>query len=457
MLRGEPDSWSAEAGGPTHHASFRSKVYNAKDRGAAAVLIVNQAPVEGEEDRLAEFVEESSEAYGIPAFHVTRAFAASRLAAAQCPALEELETKLTTGAFVSQPLAHQTASGFAGLETIEAPVSNVVAILRGRGPQADECIVIGAHYDHLGVRKPRTRRFKAGKLVSEETPPQVHNGADDNASGVAGLIEIARMFSEGPPTNRSVVFAAFTAEESGLHGSKYFVEHPVCRLDHTAAMLNMDMIGRMKPGANRVLVFGAESGTGVEEVVMQAARQLGMTYEVTGDSGGRSDHAPFVQSSVPSMHFMTGLHRDYHQPSDDSEKINARGGAAVARLVHDVAVELADQSERPEFVALKRTRAPAGDSSGGTPSYRVVMGLAPGYADDGKPGMAVEYVTDEGPAFMAGMRGGDRIIRIDDRDVANIYDYMAATRGNNPGDTVTVVVLRDGEELTLQVTLAAAR
>jgi len=456
IVRGEPSTWADENGLPTSHAMLRNKVYNAKDRGAIGVLFVNQKPEEGENDKLTPFEEEGADSYGLPAFHVTRAMADDMLAASGMSVLDTLQARLDAGQTASGWLAHKTISGYAGFKKVSAPTRNVQALLKGAGPNADEVVVIGAHYDHLGIRKPMMRRFKGGKLVSEELEPQIHNGADDNASGVSGVIEIARLFTEGERPNRSILFVAFTAEESGLHGSNHYIESPAVALDKTVAMLNMDMIGRMKPGSSAVEVFGAQSGDGLEDILRSESHQLRLEVLPAGDTGGRSDHAPFVRKNIPGMHFFTGQHRDYHQPTDDADRINARGGGKVATLVYRVADRIANLTERPAFreVTIKK---PEGKSDGPAPTYRVVMGLAPGYGDDGKAGMKVEAVTSEGPADVAGMKAGDRIIRITDKKVDNVYDYMAATRNNNAGDTVEVTVLRDGKEVVLQVTLAPAR
>ena len=455
MFRGEPPSWAGEDGSPTPHATFRSKVYNAKDRGAAAVLIVNQAPAEGEKDDLAEFIAEGADQYGIPAFHITRSMAQSALAAARLGTLEELQKKLDSGSPASSPMAHMKAGGKASFEKRSSPTRNVVGLRAGSGPHADEYVVIGAHYDHLGVRKPMMRKFKEGKIVEEPAEPQIHNGADDNASGTSALIEIARLFAEGPPPQRSILFAAFTAEESGLHGSKYYVDDPIVPLEKTVAMLNMDMVGRMKSDESAVQVFGTDCGSTFAQIVESEGGHLGLKIAPGVDFGGRSDHASFLRKDIPSMHFYTGAHTDYHKPSDDADKINAEGGAKVSQLVHAVAKELAERPDRPTFVAPKRDKAEP--AAAGTPTYRVVMGLTPAYGDDGRPGMGVDAVSPEGPAEMAGMRAGDRIIRINGKPVANVYDYMAATRNNKSGDSVEVVVLREGAEHTLRVTLAGAR
>jgi len=454
MLDGEPPSWADEGGQPTRHSMHRNKVYNAKDRGAVAVLIVSPKPTEGESDRLTEFVAEGADAYGIPAFHITRAFVDDRLTAARVGSLDELQKKLDVGGFASSDLAHAQANGKAGFKKTSAPTRNVLGIRRGVGPLTDEFVVIGAHYDHLGIRKPMMRKFKAGKLLPDDVGPQIHNGADDNASGTSGLIEIARMFTAAPPTNRSILFIAFTAEESGLHGSKYYIEHPSAPLEKTAAMLNMDMIGRLKPGDDHVQVFCVQCGNGFLEILEPGARDVGLTISPAVDEGGRSDHATFVRKQIPSLHFFSGNHSDYHQPSDDSNKINATGGARIARLVYETAKDLADRDARPEFQIVKSEKK---ERSAETTTFRVVMGLTPNYTDDGTPGMGVDAVSSEGPAELAGMKAGDRIIRISGKSVANVYDYMAATRNNKAGEVVDVLVLRDGREHALKVTLAPAR
>ncbi len=454
MFEGEPPAWADEDGNPTPHSMHRNKVYNAKDRGAVAVLFVNVEPDAGGKDRLAEFMPEGADAYGIPAMQVSRAMIEGRLSAGGLASLDELQKKLDEGGFVSAGLAHITVSGQAGLKRATAPTRNVLGMLRGQGPHADEVVVIGAHYDHLGIRKPMMRRFKAGKLVAEEIRPQIHNGADDNASGTSGLIEIARMFAEGPRPERSVLFAAFSGEESGLHGSKHYVEHPTVPLDRTAAMLNLDMIGRLAPESDRVTVFGVQCAKEFQEVLEEGGRKAGLTIAPAVDEGGRSDHASFFRKDVPSLHFFSGNHADYHQPSDDSEKINARGGVQIAKLVYHATAGIAGLPERPTFQVVKQDKA---ERKATTTTFRVVMGLTPNYAEDGQPGMAVDAVSPEGPAQVAGMKAGDRIIRINGKSIANVYDYMASTRGNKAGDTVEVVVLRDGKELPLSVALAGAR
>lgn len=454
IFRGEPPSWTAADGTTTKYATFWEKSYAARDRGAVALLVVNPLAPDGQLDRLMEFEGDNPDDFGLPAFHVSRAVADRILAAAAAPALIPLQEKLDAGGYASMKLGDTRAFGDAALERTSAPTRNVLALLPGTGPRADEIVIVGAHYDHLGVRKPMMRTFHAGRLVTQDLAPQIHNGADDNASGVSGIIEIARYLRE-KPLNRSVLFIAFTAEESGLHGSKHYVSHPTLPLDKTVAMLNLDMIGRLPRNTRSVQVFGTKTGSTFEEMLDPAARRAGLTIAATPDAGGRSDHAAFARAQIPVLHFFSGQHADYHKPSDDTHKINRGGGVRIMNMVADLAAQLANADERPAFVEVRSTQPDF--ATGPQPTFRVVMGLAPGYGDDGRPGMLVEAVNTDGPADLAGMKPGDRILRIGETKVSNIYDYMASTRQNKPGDVVEVIVLRGDRELTLKVTLAAAR
>lgn len=184
-----------------------------------------------------------------------------------------------------------------------------------------------------------------------------------------------------------------------------------------------------------------------------ASQSAGMGVAPAVDEGGRSDHAPFLRKNIPSLHYFSGNHVDYHQPSDDVEKVNVRGGVRIASLVYETARRIADADARPTFQREKKKETKAA----GTTTFRVVMGLTPNYAEDGKPGMVVDAVSSEGPAERAGLKAGDRILSIGGKKVANVYDYMASTRGNKAGDTVEVVVQRGEKEVTLQVTLAGAK
>ncbi len=454
LFDGEPASWSDAEGNATRSAMLRNKIYNAKDLGAVAVLVVTPLPLPNWGDALPRFESHGSDDYGIPAMHISREMAGAVLEAGRVGNLDELQKTLDGGANASSQVAHVMASGQAGFETKSAPTRNVMGIYRGRGSLAGELIVVGAHYDHLGIRKPMMRRFSKGKTLSDAGTEVIHNGADDNASGTSGLIESARMVAAGGEMKRSVLFIAFTAEESGLHGSKHFVDSGAFGLPNMSAMLNMDMIGRVPSGARTVEVFGADTGDGLEGLVRPHAVRNGLEAEFAGGLGGRSDNASFDRKSVPAIHFYSGAHTDYHKPSDDSHLINAAGGAKITALVADLAIDLANRDGRVAFVRPKKVKKEAAPARSGT--YRVVMGLSPGYGDDGQRGMAVDGVSPDGPADLGGLKAGDRIVSIGGKSVANVHDYMASTRKNKPGDSVEVIVLRGDSEVTLSVTLAAS-
>ncbi len=444
MLRREPPDW--EEDGTTRHAMFRNKIYTAREQGAVAVLIVNRVE-EDEDDNLRRFGGGGGGNFGVPAFHIKQTLAEALIEAGGLDGLESLQTKIDGGENASGALVEVTLRGQAGVEAKTARSRNVIGVVRGEGPLADEYIVIGGHYDHLGLSEPMRRRFGRSQ---EPSGPQIHNGADDNASGTAGVIECGRILARSKPLKRSVLLMAFTGEESGLIGSKYFVEHPTVPLENIVAMLNMDMIGRLDEEST-IQVFGTKAALEFEEMIPRLCKKAGMAVRASESAMGPSDHTSFYQKKIPAMHFFTGLHADYHRPGDDVDKVNAEGGARVADLVVAVAREILNSPARPTYYEVT-TRARIGRRSGGP--GRVVMGIMPGYVDEGKsPGMLVDGVMPGGPAEEAGMKGGDQIVKIGDMEVKSVYDYMGALRNKKPDDLVQVTVLRDGEEIELEVKL----
>ena len=446
MLRREPPDWS-DGGRGTRHGFFRSKVYTAKEHGAAAVLIVNRVE-EDDEDSLVPF-EGQGGSYGLPAFQIKRDLAESLLNAGGLDSLATLQARVDGGALASAPLDGVRLTGQAGVEPIMAEARNVVGLIRGQGPAADEYVVIGGHYDHLGFEVPRRMFGSEGSGQRE-----IHNGADDNASGTAGVIEAGRMLVRARPLKRSVLLVTFTGEETGLHGSRYFVDHPPVPLDRIVAMLNMDMIGRFDDEKNTLQVFGTKAAEEFEEMVTRLTEKGNMKLRGDASALGPSDHTLFYQKNIPSIHIFTGLHTDYHRPSDDVDKINARGGARVTDVVVAMAREIIDADAPPTYHQVKERANIFGQRTSG--GRRVVMGIMPGYADSGggDRGMLVDGVIENGPALKAGMKDEDRIVKIGSLVVNNIQDYMGALRNNKPGDEVGVVVLRDGKEVKLTVTLA---
>lgn len=316
---------------------------------------------------------------------------------------------------------------------------NVVGLLAGSGPHADEFVVIGGHYDHLGVYRER-----------------IYNGADDNASGTAGVIEIARALVERRPLDRSVLFVAFSAEEIGLHGSAHYVREPTVDISSIVAMLNMDMIGRLTPDdhANRLAIHGLGTGDSFRRIVERRAEGRNVSFIPDESALGPSDHSSFYKAGVPAMFFFTGIHADYHKPSDDVETVNAAGGAEVAELVCEIALDIIHGDFAPRFAQVDR---PARIFRSGNPGVRrVKLGILPDLEDDpDQPGFRVLEVTADGGAGRAGMRSDDVLVSIDVMPIDGRDDFAEALEGKRAGDVVTVIVLRGEAEVTLEVELSS--
>ncbi|MFQ5413233.1 MAG: M20/M25/M40 family metallo-hydrolase [Phycisphaerae bacterium] len=438
MLRREPPGWS-DGPGFTQHATFRSKVSLAADKGAVAVLIVNQDPGDDGSDDLMPF-RPGGETYGIPAIHVKRSFGEKLLAPASSTSLGELQRRIDeTGRPVSAARVH--VRGRVDYKVNEIVARNVIGVLPGTGPHADEYVVIGGHYDHLGNRRGN-----------------IHNGADDNASGTAGVIEAAKALAQMPYRDRSVICMTFTGEEMGLLGSAHFTNDPTVPIDAIVAMLNMDMIGRLDSDteANKLAIQGLGTGDAFQAIVDERTSAAGIDFIPDPSARGPSDHASFYNAGVPSLFFFTGVHSDYHQPGDDTEKINAAGGAKIAELVCNIALDLINRETAPQY-AVVNERANIFRGAFGRPGRGgVVMGIFPDRDDDpDKPGWRVARVMDGGGAAKAGMKDGDSIIDIDGRPINGLADYRDVTGDKKPGDVIAVKVQRGDAQIVLNVKLAA--
>ena len=432
MLRREPESWGS---GYTQHASFESKVNRAAELGAVAVLITNQ---DTGSDRLRRFGN-SSETYRLPAMHIKRDIADALLAAGGLGSLTDLQTQLNEeGANVSAAVDGVHVHGTVAFESTEIIARNVIGVLPATGSHADEYVVIGAHYDHLGV-----------------TRGQINNGADDNASGVAGMIEIARAMARTRKRDRSIIFIGFTAEEKGMVGSKHYVDHPTVPLESIIAMINLDMIGRFDESSdqNHLGIHGLATGDSFKSIVNRNGKAVGFAgYQGDDSALGPSDHASFYRAGIPALFFFTGVHEDYHRPSDDTPKINAKAAARVADFAYHVALDIANGGEAPEYVEVtQRARIPGRGPRGN----RVRIGFMPDFQDESdKPGVLVDRVSSGSGAAKAGMQDGDRIIKIADKKIDAMMDLRPTLKDNKPGDVVEVTVLRDGKEVVLEVELS---
>jgi hypothetical protein len=318
-----------------------------------------------------------------------------------------------------------------------AHVTNMVGILPGAGPLASETVVLGAHYDHLGLGG-------MGSLDPDSTGV-VHNGADDNASGTAALLQTARILERRTaPSFRTIVFVAFTAEELGLIGSNHYVGHPARPNSSTVGMINFDMVGRLR--GDSLQVIGSGSAEELRTLLERVNRDYRLHLSLIGDPWGRSDHSSFYAAEIPVVHFFTNTHEDYHRTTDDWQKVNAQGVVTVARFAADLAWELATRRERLAFVAVHPPQATGG---GG---YGAYLGTIPDMSES-PGGVRLTGVREGSPAAAAGLQAGDVLVRIGDMNVKDLYDMTEALRSHAPGDVVKVVFLRDGERHEVTATL----
>ncbi|MGH7459980.1 MAG: M20/M25/M40 family metallo-hydrolase, partial [Longimicrobiales bacterium] len=316
---------------------------------------------------------------------------------------------------------------------------NVIALLPGSDARLNaEWIVIGAHYDHLGRG--------AFSSAAPDQKNAIHNGADDNASGVSVMLEVARRLSATRPA-RSVAFIAFTGEEAGLLGSAQFVAEPTIPLARTRAMLNMDMVGRLSTGA--LIVNGTGTATELDGLVRRAAAAERIDYTAQPGGYGPSDHTSFYMKDIPVLFFFTNVHGDYHKPSDDWEKIDAGGLERMAGLVTRIAQSLAGSG--PALTIVRGVGKPEARADA-SPGYGAYLGTVPDFRPVPK-GVPLSGVTPGSPADKAGLRGGDVLIRFDQEDIADLQGMTDALRKRKPGDAVRVTVLRDGQEVVLNAVL----
>jgi acetylornithine deacetylase/succinyl-diaminopimelate desuccinylase-like protein len=323
----------------------------------------------------------------------------------------------------------------AGLKT-----SNVIGLLPGRDPVLrNEAVIVGAHYDHLGLGG-------FGSLDPDSTG-KVHNGADDNASGAAMLIQIAARLAATPPA-RTVIFIAFTGEELGLLGSSYYVKQPIYPLTTTLAMINLDMVGRLRQ--KRLIVYGSQTAREFPALLDSLNWHAGLDLKARGDGYGPSDQSSFYAVGRPVLHFFTDLHEDYHRTTDDWQTINVAGFDPVTAFVTGLVTALANRPGQLTPVTAAPRMPATGASAGG--GYGAYLGTVPDMTDT-PGGVRLLGVRAGSPAERAGLRGDDIIIRIGDMNVPDLQAMTVALRSHHPGDTVDIVVRRGHATTTLHATL----
>jgi hypothetical protein len=377
----------------------------------------------------------------VPSFHIKRSAIDPLIKSVTGKTLAEIEAGIDeTLKPASCVLTGIKASGKASLRVEKVPVKNVIGVLEGDGPLKDETIVIGAHYDHLG---------HGGDGSLQPGSKEIHNGADDNGSGSAGLLELARRIgARKGKLPRRVVFIAFTGEERGLLGSAHYVKAPLFPLEQTIVMFNLDMIGRMEKSL--LTVYGTGTSKFWDNRVDEAGKAFGLTLAKKPEGFGPSDHSSFYAKKIPVLHVFGGLHVDYHRPSDDVEKLNVPGMRQATDFFESLINQAIDAPTRMDYIEVK------GNAQIERAGSRPYFGSIPDFNSDQK-GYAIMGVAPGGPSEKAGIKAGDVIIDVGGQKIGGLDDFDLALRKFQAGDQVDVTVRRDGQEVKLKVTLGKPR
>jgi aminopeptidase YwaD len=438
VLRYGPEGNNQHSQFNRYHA-LRYKALTAREKGAKGIVFIDDQEDFSKSTLSKLRYDADFSDSGIPALAVSLPVARDLFRKAELD-LDALQKEIAASKKPrSTKLRGLRLSFHSELRKVTKSTANVVGVLEGNDPRLkEEAIVIGAHYDHLGL----------GDLgsLSEGRGKEIHNGADDNASGTAGLLELARVLAaRRSELKRTLAFVAFSAEEAGLLGSKYYVANPAVPLDKTVAMINMDMIGRMK--GNRVILGGSGSSPLWKELLTRQNQHSQLELKFDDDGFGPSDHASFYSKDVPVLFFFTGVHQDYHRPSDDYDKINQAGAQKVVELVYETVLNISQQETRPLF-----TKAKESPGSRGRSEFRVYLGTIPDYGEEVE-GVKLSGVREGSPAAKAGLRSGDVIVECGGKQIKNVYDYTYILGERKAGELLEIVVLRDNERVKLQATL----
>lgn len=437
ILRGYPES-NAAASAYSTLSSDRMKVMSAKENGAAGVLLVS-----GEEWDAADNLDKparSESSAGIPVIQIKRGVADTILKASG-KSLKELEKTANTNLRPDSFMTASTADGEAEVVAKDASTANVVMVIEGAKIK-DEYVIVGAHFDHLGMGGP-------GSSSRIQDTIAIHSGADDNASGVALMIELAEKLSADRKKHaRSILFVAFSGEEMGLLGSKYFVENMGINPSAVNLMVNLDMVGRMKEG-NGLQVGGVGTAAGLRDTVLSLNDTTLLSLSFTDEGYGPSDHSSFYGKNIPVLFITTGAHLDYHTPFDTFDKLNYAGMVRIGNLMYKIVTAAANDTARLAF----REAGPMAPAQGARRYRGVTLGIMPDFAGNVKNGLRADFVTPGKPAAIGGMIKGDVIVAIENKPVNNIEDYMFRLSQIKPGQMITVEVMRNGKRELLLIQL----
>ncbi len=439
ILRADPELDNADSKF-IPYSSDRSKMLTAKDHGALGVIFVSGEEYKAQ-DALAKMkIDQTQANLGILGVHVKRKVANLILAKSE-KTIANLEEKLNK-THDSQSFVCDTKVN-ASVEIVYKKVStqNVVAMLEGTDPELkSEVIVIGGHYDHLGF---------GGFSSSSRTPDlnAVHYGADDNASGIASVIEIGeKLAANRSQLKRTVVLIAFGAEEIGLIGSKFFMENTEIELANIKSMVNIDMVGRLR---NNNLMVGGVGTSKESEKLLNTLNDSILNLSFAYEGFGPSDHSAFYMKDIPVFFFSTGAHADYHTPRDVVDSINFVGLELVNSYVFDVSLDLIGRDSSLTF----QESGPKGKAKSSGRSFKVKLGIMPDFVGKSNDGLGIDAVTPGGAAYNGGLQKGDKIVAIEGKEIHNIYEYMARMGTLKPGQTITIDIIRDGQRIVKLIQL----
>lgn len=452
LLRDVPRAANPELSGKLKaQAPFVTKLTRAERQGARGVLFVNDAESAREGDDLLDFNYtalggQAANPPKVPAIFLRRSVLETMLRHSTSQEVNDLEKSIDRD-FKPQSLelTGWTLSLNVEVQRGKVGLKNVVGVLEGKGPLARQTVVVGAHYDHLG--------YGGNGSLAQSKKMTIHHGADDNGSGTTTVLELARRFAAQPNRQgRRLVFILFSGEELGLLGSKHYCKEPLFPLEDTASMFNLDMVGRLRSDAknpkDRLLVEGSNTAKVFDEILDTLNQKHEFDLKKSETMPPNSDHFSFYQKKIPVLFFWTGIHPDYHKPSDTADKINVVGMRRIADLSEEVITRLATMEKRPDYIQVK-----VGSSGGGPRGDTPRLGVIPAYDDDGKDGLRIEGANAGTPGAKAGLKAGDRIVSLAGKPVKNIQSYMQIMATQKKGETLEIGIVRDGKTMTVKALL----
>jgi len=435
----------------TQYAGLRQKATLARDRGALGVLVVTGPNSESAQPLVPISVDASYAGSGLTALSIDETIANTLLKPAN-KTLQELQDKLDGGdPMMGFPIPDARLAATVDIKQEKRTGRNVLARLDPPSGPSESMVIVGAHIDHLGPAAG------AGSLARDDERTRIHYGADDNASGIAGMLEIAQWFTNGdgasPPARQSIVFAAWSGEELGLLGSSHYTRTLAESLDTdtlspaVSAYVNLDMIGRL---GDEAIIGGVNSSSIWAEEIRLQNEGVNLSIATQNDSYLPTDCTSFFVKGVPFINAFTGAHEDYHSPRDIAEKVNCEGAAQISKFLANVTRSLANRETVPDYIGQAKPKD-GGTSTG----LRAYLGTIPDYAQADVVGLALSGVAEGGPAHTAGVRGGDVIVELGGKKIENIYDYTYAIEALKIGEPVKIAVIRKGERMEFEVTPTA--